>query len=282
VQYRYVEIGESKRLRCLVNGLHLIALPGGKVVIHVLFNEMQRSYELEVMTQDEQFGSEILEQIFKFWASENVYRGKIISLEATQEGRSHQECCSIVFCSIPTVQREDIILPQSVLETIERNTVSFLHHSDALRRSGRSVKRGILLHGRPGTGKTYTAKWLARSMEGLTVILLSGEQLWNVKYACWLAATLAPSLVIMEDVDLIASRRDTGRHPQYEMTLHQLLNEMDGMRSDAPVIFLLTTNRPDIIEPAIASRPGRIDQAIEYPLPDADCRRRLMSCTDVA
>jgi ATP-dependent 26S proteasome regulatory subunit len=50
---------------------------------------------------------------------------------------------------------------------------------------------------------------------------------------------------------------------------------MDGLADDADILFLLTTNRPDILEPALASRPGRIDQAIEIPLPDLDCRRRL-------
>src|SRR6202035_5595871 len=50
---------------------------------------------------------------------------------------------------------------------------------------------------------------------------------------------------------------------------------MDGLAEDADVLFVLTTNRPDVLEPALASRPGRVDQAIEIPPPDADCRRRL-------
>jgi ATP-dependent 26S proteasome regulatory subunit len=62
----------------------------------------------------------------------------------------------------------------------------------------------------------------------------------------------------------------------YQITLHQLMNEMDGLESEAEVIFPLTTNRPDLLETALTARPGRIDQAIEFPLPDADCRRRLI------
>ena len=57
--------------------------------------------------------------------------------------------------------------------------------------------------------------------------------------------------------------------------LFELLNQMDGLADDADVLFLLTTNRPDILEPALAARPGRVDQAIEIPLPDAHCRERL-------
>jgi len=58
--------------------------------------------------------------------------------------------------------------------------------------------------------------------------------------------------------------------------LNRLLNEMDGLRENTDVLFILTTNRPEALEPALAGRPGRIDQAIEFPLPDADARRRLI------
>ena len=65
------------------------------------------------------------------------------------------------------------------------------------------------------------------------------------------------------------------QHPGQEIMLNKLLNEMDGLREDAEVIFILTTNRPDQLEPALASRPGRIDQAIEFPLPDEIGRAKL-------
>lgn len=58
--------------------------------------------------------------------------------------------------------------------------------------------------------------------------------------------------------------------------LNKLLNEMDGLREDADVLFILTTNRPDVLEPALASRPGRIDQAVEFPLPDDEGRGKLV------
>jgi ATP-dependent 26S proteasome regulatory subunit len=61
-----------------------------------------------------------------------------------------------------------------------------------------------------------------------------------------------------------------------ESLLNKLLNEMDGLREDAEILFVLTTNRPDQLEAALASRPGRVDQAIEFPLPDESCRRQLV------
>jgi ATP-dependent 26S proteasome regulatory subunit len=85
---------------------------------------------------------------------------------------------------------------------------------------------------------------------------------------------LEPSLVVLEDVDLVAEER-TRQQPGQNAVLFELLNQMDGLTEDADIIFLLTTNRPDLLEPALAARPGRIDQAVEIPLPDSSCRRRL-------
>lgn len=65
--------------------------------------------------------------------------------------------------------------------------------------------------------------------------------------------------------------------PGDEVMLNRLLNELDGLRERADVFFILTTNRPETLEPALASRPGRIDQAIEFPLPDEALRRRLVA-----
>src|SRR5205814_132829 len=80
--------------------------------------------------------------------------------------------------------------------------------------------------------------------------------------------------VVVEDVGLIAEERlpHMGGHP----LLFQLLNEMDGLGEDVDVTFLLATNRADMLEQALAQRPGRVDHAAELPLPDADARRRLI------
>jgi ATP-dependent 26S proteasome regulatory subunit len=80
-------------------------------------------------------------------------------------------------------------------------------------------------------------------------------------------------MLVIEDVDLIAE--DRGMHPGQHPLLFQLLNEMDGLAEDADVVFVLTTNRADLLEPALAARPGRVDQAVELELPDADARRAL-------
>src|SRR3954451_4224453 len=80
-------------------------------------------------------------------------------------------------------------------------------------------------------------------------------------------------MLVIEDVDLIAE--DRGMHPGQHPLLFQLLNEMDGLAEDADVVFVLTTNRADLLEPALAARPGRVDQAAALDLPDDDARRAL-------
>ena len=82
-------------------------------------------------------------------------------------------------------------------------------------------------------------------------------------------------MLVLEDVDLVAMER-TMPGMSSNPLLFQLLNEMDGLDEDADVIFVLTTNRVDLLEPALAARPGRIDQAVEIKLPDDECRRRLL------
>jgi ATP-dependent 26S proteasome regulatory subunit len=106
--------------------------------------------------------------------------------------------------------------------------------------------------------------------------LITAEQVGLLDEYFRLARFLQPSLVVVEDVDLIARAREQMGSVCEEVLLNKLLNEMDGLREDADVIFILTTNRPDQLEPALASRPGRIDQAIEFPLPDELGRSKLV------
>jgi cell division protease FtsH len=138
------------------------------------------------------------------------------------------------------------------------------------------LKKGLLFYGQPGTGKTHTIHYLASQLPYHTTLLITAEQVGLLDHYFQLARFLQPSIVVIEDVDLIARSRESMGSACEESLLNKLLNEMDGLREDAEVIFVLTTNRPQQLEAAIASRPGRIDQAIEFPLPDAVGRTQLV------
>src|ERR1700759_3950064 len=81
--------------------------------------------------------------------------------------------------------------------------------------------------------------------------------------------------LVLEDVDLVAEDRSMG--PRSSPVLFDLLDAMDGAAPDADLLFLLTTNRADLLKPALAARPGRVDVAVEIDLPDADARERLLT-----
>jgi len=178
------------------------------------------------------------------------------------------------FLERPGVGRDQIVLPDELLESVERQVLGIGRHSGRLLASGQHLKRGFLLYGAPGTGKTHTVRYLLSQLPDLTVIVISGRALGRIREACSVARTLQPAVVVVEDVDLIAAQR--AAYPGEQPLLFQLLNEMDGLGSAADVTFLLTTNRADLLEPALASRPGRVDLAAELPLPDAAARRRLI------
>ena len=175
------------------------------------------------------------------------------------------------------VEREQVILPQGTLTLLDRNVIQFVQQRRRLSQFQQATKKGLLFYGPPGTGKTHTIHYLARALTGHTTLLISAEQVALLAEYMTLARLLQPSMVIIEDVDLIARDRTEMDSPCEEVLLNKLLNEMDGLKEDADILFILTTNRPEQLERALASRPGRIDQAIEFPLPDEAGRRKLVA-----
>ena len=277
-QYRQMDIDLDEREDCLTNPLFLVQAAEQRWAILMTgiqaYGVSQPS--MEVMSADREQSSDCIQTLRKLMRTHSIYRGKVISIENSAHAMNDMAVkglSQVMFHRLPPVSGDAIILPNETMRRIERNTVGFFRNVERLKQQGHSAKRGLLFHGAPGTGKTRTACWLTHSLPNVTVFLVTGEQLWNIKECCELARELAPAMLILEDVDLIATRRDQS----FQTTaLHQLMNEMDGLDSDAEVLFLLTTNQPEQIEPALANRPGRIDQAIHFPMPDENCRRRLI------
>jgi len=220
------------------------------------------------------FSRQLFDRLEKLVRRASSYRGKVISLE--QMDNYSGQAGTIRVHKLRAVRREELILPEKTIQLLERNVADFIRRRPQLRTLGMPLKKGLLFYGPPGTGKTHTIHYLASHLPDHTSLLITADQVGLLDHYFQLARFLQPAIVVIEDVDLIARSRENMGSPCEESLLNKLLNEMDGLREDAEIIFVLTTNRPEHLEAAIASRPGRIDQAIEFPLPDGVGRRQLV------
>ncbi|KQS66741.1 ATP-binding protein [Modestobacter sp. Leaf380] len=211
---------------------------------------------------------QVLAELDALRSAHNVYRGQVLELQQGMTGMT------VAFPVLPPTRRSDVVLPEAVLARVERHSIGIAQQREALRAAGQHLKRGLLLYGPPGTGKTHTTRYVLQNVPGATVLLLSGRSLHLVGAVTALARELEPAVVVLEDVDLVAEDRDHGHGSQ--PVLFELLDAMDGAAGDADLLFLLTTNRAEALEHALAARPGRVDVAVEIGLPDADARRRLL------
>jgi hypothetical protein len=269
-------VGPHETRPCVQFGLFLIEDPPHRFVVLMRGPSQHADTQgvtLEVLAPDQEAGRRFLIDVRDLTVELNVFRHQVISFGETPMG--HFGVGPLVFSERPAVEREDLVLAEGVLESVERQVLEVARQRERLRASDLHVKRGLLLHGPPGTGKTLTVRYLVAHASDHTVVLLTGGALQLVRHAVSLARLLQPSLVVLEDVDLVAEHR--GIHPGVgNPVLYDVLNVMDGIEEDADVAFLLTTNRADLLEPALAARPGRVDLAVEIVLPDEAARRRLI------
>jgi cell division protease FtsH len=271
VEYADVAMAGEEQLACVKRGLYLMRHEDRPLAMLVTTGGYHFSPKInvEVMADERGRAEQFLRRLTRRTRHGLAHRGQVLRLEVDCHGG-----ISVEHQHLPTIRPDEIILPDGLMRRIERHTLRFTQHAERLREAGRHMKRGILLHGPPGTGKTLTAMYLIAQMPDRSVLLLTGMGQGAMRAACQFARMLEPATVVLEDVDLIGTERQH-QTVTANALLFELLNQMDGLADDADLLFILTTNRPELLEPALAARPGRIDQAIEIGPPDAECRRRL-------
>ena len=281
LQHDEIDVGEAVPARSLRSGLWLATSAGTPfaVLLSPPHYGHPAGVHVEVSVAPGETSAALsrtfLEELEALVHQAGSYRGKVLSLEA---GAGYSGLGGTVKVHrLPAVTRDEVILPEATLRLLERNVHGFMRHRERLHQLGLPVKKGLLFYGPPGTGKTHTIHYLASQLPDHTTLLITSEQVLLLDHYFQLARFLQPALIVIEDVDLIARGREDMRSAREESLLNKLLNEMDGLRADARLLFVMTTNRPDHLEAALSSRPGRIDQAIEFPLPDDAGRRRLVA-----
>ena len=163
--------------------------------------------------------------------------------------------------------------------------VDFLKKPEKFTKMGAKIPKGVLLYGKPGTGKTLIAKAIAGeanvpfiSMSGSEFIeMFAGLGASRVRKLFEKARKLSPCIVFIDEIDAIGARRtsNSGAETENNQTLNQLLVEMDGFSSEETIIVLAATNRPEMLDKALL-RPGRFDRQITIPVPDLKGRLEIL------
>ena len=263
--------GPGSTLGCLRLALLLVTDQNGRYVVMIKGpSEHEPILQIEVAGLPTGLAQRLLAELDQLRADLNVYRGHLLDVSLNPMGG-----VVLTFTGPPGITRDDVVLPVTVLGRVERHALGVAGHRQALLAAGQHLKRGLLLYGPPGTGKTHTTRYLLGQMTAYTRLVLTGRSLVAVGAVTDLARAMLPAVVVLEDVDLVAEERSLG--PASSPVLFDLLDAMDGAAPDADLLFLLTTNRADLLEPALAARPGRVDVAVEIALPDAPARERLLT-----
>ena len=259
--------GESENL--LMNGQILIEKEDRHFVVTVDINP--RSLNSVQMEGPGSWKAEVdrfIDGVKSIVEKENFYRGKKLEF-------GHR----IHFLTLPPRTWESIVLDSQLKDEIWANTIGFLERRERLARYGIPPKRGVLLVGEPGTGKTLVCKALMASSSGMTCIMANTYTLDEDDYITELyelAQDLSPSIVFIEDIDLIAQNRMESGYSRGPALL-SLLSALDGLEQHNEIITVATTNYLDILDKAIGRRPSRFDRVIELVRPSLEHRKHLIS-----
>jgi len=254
-----IEISPDKYIKGYREGCLFYEKEGSKLCVQIDRGHGREEYSYSITTSEED--SKLLQKLKKYASENNLYKGKKID-------------CRGNFLKLENVSWDDIILPESTKKVIKSNIEENFALRETFKKYGLSVKRGVILHGVPGTGKTKICKCLARE-SGYSVLYALPSDFPNpnsISRVCEIAKDLAPCLFVIEDIDWIASDRSKGG----SAFVMELMNKLDGLESFGDIITLGTTNALGELENAIKNRPGRFDRIISVDKPDEECRVKML------
>ena len=185
----------------------------------------------------------------------------------------------------PKVKFSDVAGIDEAVEELQE-VRDFLAEPERYQKMGAKIPHGVLLVGPPGTGKTLLAKAVAGEA-GVPFFSISGSDFVEmfvgvgasrVRDLFKQAKEASPAIIFIDEIDAVGRQRGAGvggSHDEREQTLNQMLVEMDGFEDNSAVILIASTNRPDILDPALL-RPGRFDRQVTVDRPDVKGREQIL------
>lgn len=251
-----------------------------RFVIRLRFGTYTQQAEIDVASEAQEAGEKCLQWIIAWTEDNSIYRNRVLQLgfEAGTKDEygdvESPERLRVLFRPEEVISDDDIVMDEDVVKILWRNVIDLHERRDILKAHNVPVRRGILLYGPPGTGKTYACRYLCGRLPETTRIMIAGNALTQVGALFSLARLLQPSLLILEDVDLIFASREINL---YSTALGDLLDQMDGLRPFEDIGVILTTNAIDRLEAAIKDRPGRVSQCVYMGPPNTKLRLRYLA-----
>jgi len=232
-----------------------------KIAIQLDNDRYDHSVWYNVMQTEEDI--DFLDKWLEYSRKNNFYRGKKID-----------GSCNFLKLNKDFTWK-DVVIPDKIRKVIKSSVDGLFDVREILTKNGFSIKRGTILAGAPGCGKTCIAKILAAEMNISVLYVLPShlKNIGDISRICDMAQDISPTLLILEDIDYIAKDRDLDQG----WSVVELMNKVDGLEEFTNVITLATTNLIEKVEQAIKNRPGRFDKVIFIDKPDAKCRKEMFS-----
>ena len=227
----------------------------------------EHSALLVIVSRHKKETQQFAEGIEKFATGDRLYKGKNLGLGNR-----------ICFLNLPPKSWQDLALDSILKDEIETNTIGFLKRTEELSRYRIPPRRGIMLVGEPGTGKTLISKILMNNSPGITCIAADESGLTSSRYInelYELARDLSPTIVFIEDIDLVGEDRRESHYSRGQ-ALTALLSRLDGIEECENVVTVATTNFLENIDKALTERPSRFDRIIQLPSPSLMQRKELI------
>jgi len=247
--------------RFVSSGVIFIHLPNERLAVYVDEPYPENGYTIRVYASND--SGSFYEKWEAHTASDNFLNGRAFFADGKLLERER------------TYSWNDIVLAEDVKDTVRLHVETFLRNRERLKKFGLKRRRGLILAGQPGTGKTLLGKVIADNVDA-SFIWVSPRHIRQAESFASILTTarlVAPTILFLEDIDLFAEEREV----HSSLGLGELMNQLDGAMENEDLVTIATTNRLEVVEKAIRNRPGRFDRIVQVGVMNETCRRKMLT-----